>query len=99
MKTADEVLVIELNSEMLKTINSFSMLKEWIKDAMYVYAVEYHLNELKETEMKKIKQQMEEDLKLLISFLDWMNETASKNPMIFETDHEDIARMFLEKSI
>lgn len=42
---------------------------------------------------------MEEKLQLLIEFLDWMNQTASKNPMILETDHEDIAKMFLEKLI
>jgi len=31
----------------------------------------------------------------LIDFLEWMNETAEHNPMILETDNEDIAEMCL----
>jgi len=31
----------------------------------------------------------------LIDFLEWMNETAEHNPMMLETDNEDIAQMYL----
>ena len=31
----------------------------------------------------------------LVHFLDWMNKTAAQNPMQFETDHDDIAMMYL----
>ena len=31
----------------------------------------------------------------LVHFLDWMNKTAVENPMQFETDHDDIAMMYL----
>ena len=31
----------------------------------------------------------------IVHFLDWMNKTAAQNPMQFETDHDDIALMYL----
>ncbi len=33
---------------------------------------------------------------LLTDFLDWMNEINSTNPMQLETDHDDIAMMYLD---
>jgi hypothetical protein len=38
---------------------------------------------------------MNRDKKLLEAFQSWMNKMALEEPMIFETDHEDIAMMFL----
>jgi hypothetical protein len=32
----------------------------------------------------------------LISLLDWMNKVAQDNPMVFETDSDDIVDMYLE---
>jgi len=32
---------------------------------------------------------------MLIGLLDWMNKVAQDNPMIFETDSEDIVDMYL----
>jgi hypothetical protein len=31
----------------------------------------------------------------LIDFLEWMNKTAQENPMMLETDNDDIAQMYL----
>lgn len=32
---------------------------------------------------------------IIIDLLQWMNDEASKNPMMFETDNDDIAEMYL----
>lgn len=40
-----------------------------------------------------VREQSEQNL--LVLFLDWMNEVANSDPMQFETDHDDIALMFL----
>jgi hypothetical protein len=34
---------------------------------------------------------------MLIGLLDWMNKVAQDNPMVFETDSEDIVDMYLEE--
>ena len=31
----------------------------------------------------------------IVHFLDWYYKTAAQNPMQFETDHDDIAMMYL----
>ena len=36
-----------------------------------------------------------EEKKLITNFLDWYYKEGSKNPLRFETDHDDIAKMFL----
>jgi len=34
----------------------------------------------------------------LIEFLEWMNQTTIDNPMMLETDNEDIVEMFLAEN-
>lgn len=47
---------------------------------------------------KKIKMNELEKKEMIIDFLSWLNETSGKHPMAFETDHEDIALMYLNKT-
>jgi hypothetical protein len=49
----------------------------------------YYLAEAKEMEKEQQKQ-------MLIGLLDWMNKVAQDNPMVFETDSEDIVDMYLQ---
>jgi hypothetical protein len=39
----------------------------------------------------------EQQREKLIGLLDWMNQVAQDNPMVFETDSEDIVDMYLEE--
>jgi hypothetical protein len=43
--------------------------------------------------MKLVKVEKE----LIINFLDWYYTESAKTPMRFETDHEDIAMMYLQE--
>jgi len=45
--------------------------------------------------MKNLTVRENSELVLLIDFLDWMNKMANQEPMIFETDHEDIAQIYI----
>ena len=36
------------------------------------------------------------DKQEIIDFLEWMNQISQEDPMRLETDHEDIAMMYLE---
>lgn len=47
---------------------------------------------LQEAKKKEIKYERQ----TLISLLDWMNKVAQDNPMVFETDSEDIVDMYLQ---
>jgi hypothetical protein len=47
------------------------------------------LKQAKEMEKEQQKQ-------MLIGLLDWMNKVAQDNPMVFETDSEDIVEMYLQ---
>ncbi len=38
----------------------------------------------------------EQQKQMLIGLLNWMNKVAQDNPMVFETDSEDIVDMYLE---
>jgi len=42
------------------------------------------------------KMNKEKEKQMLIGLLDWMNKVAQDNPMVFETDSEDIVEMYLE---
>lgn len=42
MRTADEILDEELSDNMLEYLKGEQVFREWIKDAMYKYADEYH---------------------------------------------------------
>ena len=42
MRTADEILDEELSENMLTHLKDNQVFREWIKDAMYKYAKEYH---------------------------------------------------------
>ena len=47
--------------------------------------------------LKKAKEMEKEQQKqMLIGLLDWMNKVAQDNPMVFETDSEDIVEMYLQ---
>jgi hypothetical protein len=47
--------------------------------------------------LKKAKEMEKEQQKqMLIGLLDWMNKVAQDNPMVFETDLEDIVEMYLQ---
>jgi hypothetical protein len=35
----------------------------------------------------------------IIDFLQWMNDTTEQNPMILETDNEDIAEAYLSSGV
>ena len=45
------------------------------------------------TEAKEMERDTERQM--LIDLLDWMNQVAKDNPMVFETDSEDIVDMYL----
>lgn len=45
MRTADEILDDELSEDMLEYLKDNQVFREWIKDAMYTYAKEYHESE------------------------------------------------------
>lgn len=62
-----------------------------INDAEYYILLE----QAKEKEREKQLQKVEEQRQKIIDFIGWMNNVASNNPMAFETDHDDIADMFL----
>ena len=47
MRTADEILDDELSENMLDYLKENQIFREWIKDAMYTYAKEYHDSEVK----------------------------------------------------
>ncbi len=49
-------------------------------------------------EIRKQAKEMEKEhqRQILIGLLDWMNKVAQDNPMVFETDSEDIVDMYLE---
>lgn len=47
MRTADEILDDELSENMLDYLKENQIFREWIKDAMYTYAREYHESEVK----------------------------------------------------
>ena len=42
------------------------------------------------------KMDKEQQKQMLIGLLDWMNKVAQDNPMVFETDSEDIVDMYLQ---
>ncbi len=46
MRTADDILDGELSESMFDYLNEHPIFREWIKDAMFAYAKEYHENEL-----------------------------------------------------
>jgi hypothetical protein len=39
----------------------------------------------------------EQQKQMLIGLLNWMNKVAQDNPMVFETDSEDIVDMYLKQ--
>jgi hypothetical protein len=45
---------------------------------------------------KAKKMEKEQQKQMLIGLLDWMNKVAQDNPMVFETDSEDIVEMYLQ---
>lgn len=47
MRTADEILDDELSDNMVTYLKENPTFREWIKDAMFKYALEYHKQELK----------------------------------------------------
>jgi hypothetical protein len=50
----------------------------------------------KTTNQMKQKAVNNKEREMLIGLLDWMNKVAQDNPMVFETDSEDIVDMYLE---
>jgi hypothetical protein len=40
----------------------------------------------------------EQQKQMLIGLLNWMNKVAQDNPMVFETDSEDIVEMYYDKT-
>ena len=45
---------------------------------------------------KAKEMEKEQQKQMLIGLLDWMNKVAQDNPMVFETDSEDIVEMYLQ---
>jgi hypothetical protein len=45
---------------------------------------------------KAKKMEKEQQKQMLLGLLDWMNKVAQDNPMVFETDSEDIVEMYLQ---
>jgi hypothetical protein len=43
------------------------------------------------------KREHDRQRQMLIGLLDWMNKVAQDNPMVFETDSEDIVDMYLQQ--
>lgn len=48
MKTAYEILDDELSQHMIEKMAEIPLMREWIKDAMCVFAEEYHKDKVKE---------------------------------------------------
>lgn len=46
MRTADEILDEELSESMIDYLKDNPVFREWIKDAMYTFAREYHASHL-----------------------------------------------------
>jgi hypothetical protein len=67
---------------------------EWLEEALIGHL---DISERYKKELFKRAKEMEKDQQCqkVIDFLTWTNKIALENPMALETDHDDIAYMFL----
>jgi hypothetical protein len=56
----------------------------------------HHLQQIERGLYDLLKAEKEQQKQMLIGLLDWMNKVAQDNPMVFETDSEDIVEMYLQ---
>ena len=60
MRTADEILDDELNDNMVEYFKKEPITREWIKDAIYVYAKEYHESEVEKLNLLAVRNRREQ---------------------------------------
>jgi predicted component of type VI protein secretion system len=58
----------------------------------------HHLQQIERGLYDLIDVEKEQQKQMLIGLLDWMNKVAQDNPMVFETDSEDIVEMYYDKT-
>jgi hypothetical protein len=56
----------------------------------------HHLQQIERDLYDLIDVEKEQQKQMLLGLLDWMNKVAQDNPMVFETDSEDIVEMYLQ---
>jgi len=91
MKTAKEILEKHIG------INIAPNFGDGKQEIYVIKAMEEYANQPKTSEalVKESGEYFERNKKLITNFLDWYYEEGLKTPMRFETDHDDIAMMFL----
>ncbi len=68
----------------------------WLRNRDEISAIQAY--ELRNKYLKEADEMHEDQQKqMLIGLLDWMNKVAQDNPMVFETDSEDIVDMYLKQ--
>lgn len=81
----------------------FQELLDRPKDKMVWYYILEKAKEMEKQEYIPITIEQEKKIdnnkkrQMLIGLLDWMNKVAQDNPMVLETDSEDIVDMFLQE--